>query len=186
MPRLRLTTALSLVMLLSGIAGTAWLSTPGVDWPRAKLRVASSPPLAAVQKATAERAPRVTPIITAKVGPHESHAVARPVLMRAAVANPPAELPVLRPLSMPSESLPWRAMRDHLDGELRVALDIDGTGRVMEARIAESSGDAVLDAHALHSVRLWRFAVPDDQPAGIRGEWPMRFTSRDQGVARAQ
>ena len=64
--------------------------------------------------------------------------------------------------------------------ELRCGVSIDGSGRVTAASLAESSGDSVLDAHALASVRGWRFAVPADRPDGFSGELPMRFTSGGQ------
>jgi protein TonB len=51
----------------------------------------------------------------------------------------------------------------------------DGDGRVTDASVARSSGDPVLDAHALATVRHWRFAVPAGFPQGVHGELPMRF-----------
>jgi protein TonB len=74
-------------------------------------------------------------------------------------------------------------LRGHLDGRVIMHISIDGTGRVTAASVAESSGDAVLDAHAVRSVRGWRFAVPPDHPDGLSGDLPMRFSSHDDPVA---
>lgn len=96
----------------------------------------------------------------------------------AAIAVAPAPTPVLMPVSTPTDaSQPWYQLRGHLDGRVLVRLHIDGRGHVTEARLAASSGDAVLDQHALRSVRGWRFAVPANRPEGISGELPMRFAS---------
>ncbi|MGB5940500.1 MAG: energy transducer TonB, partial [Rhodanobacter sp.] len=78
----------------------------------------------------------------------------------------------------------WEELRGHLDGRVLLHVDIDGSGRVRAASLSESSGDPVLDAHALRSVRGWRFAVPSDHPDGLSGELPMRFTSRGDRVAQ--
>jgi protein TonB len=61
---------------------------------------------------------------------------------------------------------------------------VDGGGLVSAARVLESSGDAVLDEHALRSVRGWRFAVPAGHPDGMAGELPMQFSSKGDGIAR--
>ena len=74
-------------------------------------------------------------------------------------------------------------LRGHLDGRVVMHVSVDGGGRVTAASVAESSGDAVLDAHALRSVRNWRFAVPPDHPDGLSADLPMRFSSRDDPLA---
>ena len=55
---------------------------------------------------------------------------------------------------------------------------------VTDAALAGSSGDPVLDAHALTIVRGWRFAVPSDHPDGFSGELPMRFTTAGRQLAQ--
>jgi protein TonB len=121
---------------------------------------------------------------------HSAHAVHRPIpaaplahaMARRAVETPVAasEPPTLRPLAMPVTATPFEQLRNHLSGSVVLRLEVDGDGRVRTAAINQSSGDAVLDAHALRMVRDWRFAVPADHPAGISGELPMRFDSVDQ------
>jgi protein TonB len=75
-------------------------------------------------------------------------------------------------------------MRGHLSGSLVLRVWVDGSGQVADAQVAASSGDPALDAHALTSVRRWRFAVPADKPDGITGELPVRFDEPGEGLAR--
>lgn len=174
MPRLRITTALSLLGLAIGVAGTAWLSTVGDRWVGPGARVAQLTPQRSMHR-------RVPP---ASVW----HGPVSVVQRHRAVAVTPVELsePELRPLTTAADdSLPWYKLRGHLDGRVLVHLSIDGDGRVRSARVASSSGDPVLDAHALRTVRHWTFAVPSDQPDGFSGDLPMRFSSQPQALARA-
>jgi protein TonB len=85
-------------------------------------------------------------------------------------------------LATPAADERWDEVRGHLDGRLTVQLRIDGDGRVQHARVLASSGDPILDAHALRSVQGWRFAVPPGYPDGLSGELPMRFSSQDGRV----
>jgi protein TonB len=185
MPRLRTTTALSLLALIVGAAGTGWLSTRTELWPAASsaaLAAAKPPSTRAVQLASAQRphAPR--------------HPSARAVMRRAAWISPsawddqsvsaaPAAVSPLVPLSTPAIATPYERMRGHLEGSVLLLVTVDGHGRVRHAAIARSSGDPVLDAHALDLVKGWRFAVPADHPDGVSGELPMRF---DTGAALAR
>lgn len=177
MPRLRTTSGLSALALAIGIAGTGWLSALTIDWPGPPARFAAARP---------SSAPRAVPT------PRRSHAPVRVVraarppsgLSMAAdgdaqAAVPPA--PALVPLVMRDDtSQPWDTLRGHLDGRVLVHVEVDGGGRVSAASVSESSGDPVLDAHALRSVRGWRFAVPAGHPDGIGGELPMRFSSANR------
>ena len=61
-------------------------------------------------------------------------------------------------------------------------LQVDATGRVGNASVIASSGDPILDQHALRSVRGWRFAVPPGHPDGVSGELPMRFSSQGRAM----
>jgi protein TonB len=76
-------------------------------------------------------------------------------------------------------------LRGHLDGRLVLRVGVDGSGRVLVASVAESSGDPILDEHALRSVRGWRFAVSGDHPDGISGELPMRFSAQGERLAQS-
>jgi protein TonB len=175
MPRLRTTTGLSLLLLLGGIAGTAWLSTLTAGW---------SGPAVAVHKPVHHAAR----LAQAPVHPH------RPVHVATKVARvlPPEPVPMplppapLEPVAMPYDTTtPWYRLRGHLDGRVVVHVDTDGRGQVARASVVESSGDPILDEHALRSVRAWRFAVPADHPGGVSGELPMRFSSHQDSLARA-
>ena len=90
----------------------------------------------------------------------------------------------LRPLTTPVDtSMSWDELRGHLDGRVVVHVAIDSSGRVNATSLVESSGDPVLDEHALRSVRGWHFAVPGDRPDGLSGDLPMHFSSRGERIA---
>lgn len=180
MLRLRTTIALSALGLLIGVAGTGWLSALTDGW----------------------RGPAQSTVDTRRVPPRAHRPVARssrwhgPVTVvtaarrssAAAIGESGIEVtraPIaLLPLSMPADtSMSWDALRGHLDGRVRVRLTIDGEGRVLTAHLADSSGDPVLDGHALRSVRGWRFAVPAGHRGGISGELSMVFASADTRIA---
>jgi protein TonB len=182
MLRLRTSSGLSLLVLAVGIAGTSWLSTLTAGWHGPAPRVAAAMPAWPAAR-------------HARLSPYRRHGAISVVPARhAALAHPDggdasqaAVLPPapLQPLAMPSDtSQRWDALRGHLDGRVVLHVDINGRGQVDAAAITESSGDPVLDDHALRSVRGWRFAVPVDHPEGISGELPMRFSSRGAGIAR--
>jgi protein TonB len=159
MPRLRVTTALSLLALLVGTWGTHWLSGFTDDWvgppPRPGALAAARPTRAAVR--------------------HRSHAPPRVLGAETATARPAPPAPALVPLETPANPAPWAQLQGHLDGRVVLEVGTDGDGRVTDASVARSSGDPVLDAHALATVRHWRFAVPAGFPQGVHGELPMRF-----------
>ncbi|MBP1474994.1 energy transducer TonB [Frateuria sp. MAH-13] len=167
MPRLRVTTGLSFIALLIGIAGTDGLSGFTDDW-------TGPPPRAAAH---------VVPRLQRAPVRHRSHAAPRVVgALPEPVTHPAAKAPVeLVPLDTPPGPSAWAALRGHLDGRVLLDIATDGSGRVTSAGVARSSGDPVLDAHALATVRGWRFAVPAGEN-GVRGELPMRFDSRAPGT----
>ncbi len=101
-------------------------------------------------------------------------------MIAAAHAVPVELLPLTTPVDA---SMSWDELRGHLDGRVIVHVAIDGRGRVNAASLAESSGDPVLDEHALRSVRNWHFAVPSDHPDGLSGDLPMHFSSRGERIA---
>ena len=59
---------------------------------------------------------------------------------------------------------PMEARRQGLEGDLRVLVEIEASGRLLDVRILESSGSGVLDASALRIVRLAApfLPFPDD------------------------
>lgn len=172
--RLRTSTALSLLALALGIAGTAWLSTQTANWRGPSGLVAATPAQhVSPQRQRAAIAPTRRPRASAVVRDN-------PV-----AAAPPVSAAALRPLSTPPDtSLPWDALRGHLDGRAVVHVQVDGSGRVSAASLAQTSGDPVLDGYALRSVRGWRFAVPPEDPDGLSGDLPLRFSS-GSGLASA-
>ena len=169
MLRLRTTTILSLLALAVGIGGTAWLSRQTAGWAGLPAHAARWP---TYRQAVAQRRPR-------SYAPWLAVHRSAPVAMGAAAVQA-APLPVeLVPVAMPTRPVPYAAMRRHLQGRVLLHLRVDGQGRVVDAAVATSSGDAVLDAHALATVRDWRFAVPADHPGGVSGNLPMRYTVGD-------
>ena len=196
MPRLRTTASLSLLALFVGIGGTAWLSGLTAGWKGPPTMARAAVPRA-VPVAVRHR-PAVLPPKKRRPVPRREVAAARPVShapwlavqthVRAAAAASPAPAPApveLVPVAMPPSSVPYQAMRGHLDGQVLLHLSVDGQGRVAAATVAGSSGDALLDAQALASVRRWRFAVPAGHPGGISGDLPMRFTAGGGEMAQA-
>ncbi len=156
MPRLRTTATLSLLMLLGGIAGTAWLSEQTAGWQGPKARYVQVHEKPARRPATTPRRerPRV-------VHPSEVGAIAAPVA---------PESISLTPVDMPWPETSLFSRRETPDGRVLLDLNVDGVGHVVSARVAESSGNANVDAEALSVVKGWRFAVPDGHPDGARGE----------------
>jgi protein TonB len=175
--RLRTTTTLSLLALAVGIGGTAWLSGQTAGWAGPAVTHARAWP---VYHAPHRRLRSYAPW-------HVVQASRRQVGADPGEAQAGTPAPVeLVPVAMPSRPVPYEAMRHHLRGRVLLQLRVDGQGRVVEAAVASSSGDAVLDSHALATVRDWRFAVPAGHPDGASGELPMRFTAGDgEQVAQA-
>lgn len=164
MPRLRVTTVLSLLALLIGILGTGWLSAWTDDWVGPTGRSVSRVAVRARHAATHRRLHGIPHVVGAQA--------------EVLAQTPPAPLPPSPvPVSTPASPGRYADLRGHLDG--RVVLDIttDHSGQVIGARVARSSGDPILDAYALATVRQWRFAVPADLPGGVHGQLPMRFDS---------
>ena len=184
MLRLRTTSALAALALAAGIAGTAWLCTLTAGW--------AGPPTRTVLAHTtivpdhSRPAPRWHgPVsVVSKRRTHAVRVAADDGDAHAAVVQSP---PALVPLTTPADtSQPYYRLRGHLDGRVLVHLDLDDHGRVVVARVARSSGDPILDQHALRSVRAWRFAVPANHHAPASGELPMRFSSVGENVVGAR
>jgi len=58
---------------------------------------------------------------------------------------------------------PFVAWRRHIEGTVVVSLRIDATGTVVEARVARSSGNSMLDDAAVAALKAWRFTPARDQ-----------------------
>ena len=179
MLRLRTTTSLGLLALLVGVAGTGWLSSLTDHWREPSDRVAMVGRMHAASR-TAPSVRRLHGPVTV-VPPRRAwrHAATSDSALRAAAPTP---LTALQPLTTPDDtSQSWDQLRGHLDGQVVVRVQIDGAGQVQDASVITSSGDPILDQHALRSVRGWRFVVPADHPDGTSGELPMRFSSQGHG-----
>jgi TonB family C-terminal domain len=185
MLRLRTTTGLSALALAIGIAGTGLLSTLTVGWHGPAPRLAVTEYGSSMQP-RALPSPRHRQRAVSVVQLRRAHAERATSDMGEAQAAAPAAAPELVPLAMPSDtSQSWDELRGHLDGRVVLHVGVDGNGRVRAASLVESSGDPVLDEHALRSVQGWRFAVPDDHPDGISGDLPMRFSAQGERIAQS-
>lgn len=179
--RLRTTTGLSFLALLIGIGGTGWLSSLTSRWqpPSDRVAMVRRTPATPTPQATARRRHAPLPVLQPRRGwradAGDDHV--------AALADTPAA-PTLQPLATPADAEQrWDQLRGHLDGRVLVRLRINPAGGVDSASVIASSGDPILDEHALRTVRGWRFAVPAEHPDGVSGELPMLFSSRGNGLS---
>ncbi|MBE1162981.1 energy transducer TonB family protein [Dyella acidiphila] len=175
MLRLRTTTGLSVLALVIGVIATQWLSdlTGSSAEPRGVHRAALH---RAVAQHVAHRAHAIAKPMLAAVRVHYAPVAANRAVHPAAVA--------WVPVSMPMSSLPFAQMRDHDAGDLVLHLVVDAGGQVTQATLAQSSGDAVLDANAVAIAHNWRFAVPADHPLGFSGDLPLSFGTTSAQLAQ--
>ncbi|WP_057633358.1 energy transducer TonB [Stenotrophomonas humi] len=89
---------------------------------------------------------------------------------------PPADSPA-RILSAPPPRYPPNAFRNGITGTVKVAIDIDNTGRVTNVDIQQSSGNKDLDTAALEAARRWRFSPTIENGAAVasRVAMPINF-----------
>jgi len=171
---LRITASLSLLALVIGVAGTAWLSDQTDKW----------------------QGPQGRPVVAHASRPHaelrhaerKAHAAAVRHTAMASVASPAraatVESPTLTPIDMPPLSTSWFARAATGVGRVVLHLAVGGDGHVQQASVAQSSGDAALDDRAVRTVLRWRFAVPADHPDGVSGSLVMRFEDAAAPVAQ--
>lgn len=183
MLHLRTTTALSALALVLGVAGTGWLSTLTASGfvPESAYAFAATAAKTTTPPAGLRRSPHRQRVAAPAQAAVQMHTTYRARTASLVDASPPPAANAdneLVPLTTPTDaSLSWEQLRGHLDGRVLLQVSVDGSGRVTAASVAQSSGDELLDAHALRSVRGWRFAVPDGHAAGLRGEVPVTYSS---------
>lgn len=186
MLRLRMTVALSVLALAVGLGGTQWLSGLSDVGLAGERRPVQPPPAAAAMHAPPTRHHhRRRPASSTSAGAQRRLVHRQQAVFAAAAAAPVAALrPALVAVAMPMErEMTYEQLRGHLDGRVVVHVSVDGGGHVTSARLVQSSGDDVLDEHALRSVRGWRFVVPPGYPSGLDADLPMPFSSRDGSPA---
>jgi protein TonB len=161
--RLRTAIGLSVLALLVGIAGTAWLSTLTGDWngPEGVSSVHGDRTRMMLRRHMRSPAP------PARAVPDSAHA--------SPVAPHPEELPTLTPIDMPPLPASWLQRTAFANGRVVLRLSVDDEGRVRQSAVEESSGNTALDERALRTAGRWRFAVPSDHPDGMTGTLVMRF-----------
>jgi periplasmic protein TonB len=179
MPRLRTTATLSVLALVIGAVGTQWLSDQTGS--SAEPMLVHGMRRTVMHRAVPRKHPDSTRLLTHVPVFNAPASMHVPV---ASVASP-GETVAWVPLSMPVSSLPYARMRGHDAGSLVLHLVVDGQGQVTQATLAQSSGDAVLDANALVIARHWRFAVPVDHPQGFSGNLPLSFGAGAAEFAQA-
>lgn len=96
-------------------------------------------------------------------GPRLRAVVVAAVIGCAALPDARADEPVLPVLLEATEAVyPPEALAEGRGGTVLLELDVDETGAVMDARVAESSGDPAFDDAALAAVRDFRFEPARD------------------------
>lgn len=83
----------------------------------------------------------------------------------------------LKPVFVLPPTYPPRCLRLGIEGRVKVKVLVGENGRVQEATIGTSSGDASLDEAALEAVRKWRFeaAQRDGVPVRAWAQVPIEF-----------
>ncbi|HET6552476.1 MAG TPA: energy transducer TonB [Dyella sp.] len=166
--RLRTTTTLSVLALVVGIAGTAWLSTLTDDWKGPAARAVT-------------HVDKVRTVLRRHARTPRPASQPEPANVPTVHAEAAPELPTLTPIDMPSLPVPLFERVAMANGRVVLQLSVDGEGRVRDASVAESSGNDQWDDRAVRTVLRWRFAVPTDAPDGLTGQLVMRFDATGSG-----
>lgn len=146
------------------------------------------PDFAARQRFQPIEFPQAAAPVPAEVGPAEAAPDPAPVLpTRSAPPTSPAPaassgVVPARPLGgqCPSPEYPAAALRQGLEGLVRLDLEIGADGRVGRVTLVQSSGHSVLDRAAAEAVQRWRFAPArrGGEPIPSRLLVPVRFLLR--------
>ena len=127
------------------------------------------------QKEKAEAAARAREAaIAKKAAAARAEAKRQAALARKIVARPSAT-------SKPQPRYPSTERRRGIEGRVMVAFTVDPSGRVQNARVSQSSGNANLDRAALTAVRKWKFRPARNglgQPISCPMQAPVSFVLR--------
>ncbi|MBK7142799.1 MAG: TonB family protein [bacterium] len=90
----------------------------------------------------------------------------------------PKELIAPKPLEVTNPTYPETAVSDRSTGSVWVRLYVDTTGRVLETKLLETSGDPALDSAALAVAPTYRFtpALYNGQPQRFWMKYEVRFS----------
>lgn len=146
-----------------------------VNNPRAFEKFVTKPKATAVDLPPTESKPKPTPIPT----PSQ---VDQPK-PRPAPDPPPASNtqkrpdPIPDPTASPDPTYPWQALRRRLQGVAQILVEVDSKGKVVTARVAQTSGHGILDRAALDAVKKWKFlpALKDGKPVPGAALIPVNF-----------
>ncbi len=91
--------------------------------------------------------------------------------------------PVPDPKASPDPVYPWQAVRRRLQGVAKVLVEVDSHGKVVTARISQTSGHGILDRAALDAVKKWTFlpALKDGKPVPGAAVVPVNFHFKPNG-----
>jgi len=169
------------------------IETPGRDVPQAELlpfidlpdTVAVPPPPARVERsvlADSHDQPAVPPLAPAPLRERTPTKTLRPTTASLASSVPQVTLGTdeASPVSFANNApprYPELARRNAWEGTVLLELTVAATGAVLEVRVIESSGHAVLDAAAVTAIRQWKGqpARRHGQPMATQERLPVRF-----------
>jgi TonB family protein len=92
--------------------------------------------------------------------------------------------PVPDPKASPDPVYPWQALRRRLQGVTQVLVEVDIFGKVVTARVSQTSGHGILDRAALDAVKKWTFlpALKDGKPVPGAAVIPVNFHFKPDGM----
>jgi periplasmic protein TonB len=128
----------------------------------------------------------VKPIVP-KVEPDPPATVPEVAIPPSNPASPPSGLsqrpdPEPDPKASPDPQYPWQALRRRLQGVVQILVEVDSSGKVVNARVAQTSGHGILDRAALDAVKKWTFlpALKDGVAVPGAAVIPIRFHFKDR------
>ena len=113
---------------------------------------ASAPQEVALQKRATQR-PKMPEVKIAQQAPQP------PVVGGSMVTPGVSQQPVVRPVYNPSPEYPADALATRQQGLVKIQIQIDPKGKVLSARVVQTSNNRSLDAAAIKAVRQWRFML---------------------------
>ncbi len=96
--------------------------------------------------------------------------------------------PVPDPKACPDPQYPLQALRRRLQGVAQILVEVDSQGKVVTARVTQTSGHGILDRAALDAVKKWTFLPALENGVAVPGATviPIRFHFKSSGPVRAE
>lgn len=113
------------------------------------------------------------PLAATAAAPEQRHEPAEAPVVMAPVMHPPR----VDPAGCPAPAYPRLARQRELEGVALLLLQVGADGRVLQVRLLESSGHAILDEAALSAARAWRLTPATADGVAVAGALrvPLRF-----------